>query len=210
MESGLRDQVNQLSARLKQITKELRVHQRAHRAAEVRAEEPALARTGAWAYDLLVGLIVWSLREDSDLAAQCATRCKGKRSQTPAWTPLEIEKRGLALTAQKKFQLLNPSTPRGRRALTEAHKLCAEFGLYRWVRHQNDSKGLAPSKRALWRQWSDSSDISQAEPVARMGTYKRGQNLWMQRWAHRWRVMQGRFKQGERLPVEILRAKAEI
>ena len=38
MESGLRDEVNQLSARLKQITKELRVHQRAHRAAEVRAE----------------------------------------------------------------------------------------------------------------------------------------------------------------------------
>ena len=35
-------------------------------------------------------------------------------------------------------------------------------------------------------------------------------NKWMQRWASRWRVEQGRFKQGDRLPLEVMRAKARV
>ena len=97
---------------------------------------------------------------------------------------------------------------------------------------END-KGLAPSYAALWRQFSLEVDKEQnslqGEPVAPPASEKhkrqpsslegepdalpareKHQRQRMRRWSRRWRVVQGRYKAGLRLPLETLREKATV
>ena len=54
----------------------------------------------------------------------------------------------------------------------------------------------------------DNEAISlQGEPDAPLASDKHKRQR-MQRWSRRWRVVQGRYKAGLRLPLETLRAKA--
>ena len=123
-----------------------------------------------------------------------------------------MAERGLALTEECKDRLFNPFSSREKRALAEARKLLADLSLSAWVRDQNHTTGLAPSKGTYWRQWSGQSDTLQfvncLGSSAAQEKSVRHLYIWMQRWASRWRVEQGRFKKGERLPLEVLRAKA--
>ena len=81
------------------------------------------------------------------------------------------------------------------------------------MQKQNTDKGFAPSYAALWRQFAKEEEnkaISlQGEPDALPASDKHKRQR-MQRWSRRWRVVQGRYKAGLRLPLETLRQKAHV
>lgn len=212
MEASLNTQLKEVSGTLRGVREQIDAHQRTRRLLYFKSSRER-ARMLAWSFAFHVGLIVWVLRGDPDLAAQLAAQCSSsQRPQDASCSSEQIAERGSALSEECKHRLLNPVSSRDKRALAEARKLLAELSLYRWVRDQNDEKGLAPSKGALWRQWSEQSATLEfmncLESSAVEEKSVRNRNQWMQRWASRWRVEQGRFKQGARLPLEVLRAKA--
>ena len=200
--SSTRDQLEELTGRIKEISKLIGSRQQARRDRNGRPR----AGTGAdaWPYVVHVALVVWVLRRDPVLVSQFVTQFERKRANA-TWSAQSITSQGEALSTEDKELLLNPLSARGQRALRDARKFLAEFSLYTWVRAQNKNKGLAPSSGALWMQWSGQD----ANPdIAARAKTRRSRSQWLGRWGLRWRVTQGRFKQGDRLPLETLRAKA--
>ena len=137
---------------------------------------------------------------------------QNQRAVVP-WSPEHLRQEISILTESAKEFLLQPATKRGERAVSAASKFLNERSLFGWVQKQNNDKGLAPSYAALWRQYSlevDKEQISlQGEPVAPPASQKHKRQR-MQRWSRRWRVVQGRYKAGQRLPLETLREKANV
>ena len=92
-------------------------------------------------------------------------------------------------------------------------KYLNEHSLFQWTHKQNTEKGLAPSYGALWRQYSlelkRQPSRLEEEPDAPPAKEKH-QRQRMRRWSRRWRVVQGRYKAGLRLPLETLREKATV
>ena len=200
--SSARDQLEELSGHMKEISKLIGSRQQARRDLFGRPRR----RTGAdaWPYVLHVALVVWVLHRDPVLASQFVAQFEGKRANA-TWSAQSITSQGEALSTEDKELLLNPLSARGQRALRDARKFLAEFSLYTWVRAQNKNKGLAPSSGALWMQWSGQDANSD---IAAGAKSRRSRSQWLGRWGRRWKVTQGRFKQGDRLPLETLRAKA--
>ena len=85
--------------------------------------------------------------------------------------------------------------------------------MFEWTHKQNREKGLAPSYGALWRQYSVELDRQpnslEGEPDAPPASEKHKRQR-VRRWSRRWRVVQGRYKAGLRLPLETLRQKANV
>ena len=187
---------------MKEISKLIGSRQQARR--DLLGTPRARTRADAWPYVLHVALVVWVLRKDPVLASQFVAQFEAKRASA-MWSAQSIESQGEALSTETKELLLNPLSARGLRALRDARKFLAELSLYDWVRVQNKTKGLAPSSGALWMQWSGQD--ANSEIPARAKT-RRSRSQWLARWGRRWSVTQGRFKQGDRLPLETLRAKA--
>ena len=100
-----------------------------------------------------------------------------------------------------------------KRAVTAATKFLREKSLLARVQKQNTDKGLAPSYAALWRQFANEVDNEpiglEGEPDGSPASDKHKRQR-MQRWSRRWRVVQGRYKAGLRLPLETLRQKAHV
>ena len=137
---------------------------------------------------------------------------QNRRAVAP-WPQEQLREKMNTLTETEKEELLRPTTVRGERAVTAATKFLTERSLLAWVQKQNTDKGLAPSYAALWRQFANEVDkepISlQGEPDAPPASDKHKRQR-MQRWSRRWRVVQGRYKAGMRLPLETLRQKAHV
>ena len=202
MMASTRDQLDELSGRIKEISKLIGSRQQARRHLLGRPR----VRTGAdaWPYVLHVALVVWVLRRDPVLASQLVAQFERKQA-IATWSAQSIESQGEALSTETRELLINPLSARGLRALRDARKFLAESSLYSWVRAQNKNKGLAPSNGALWMQWSGQDANSD---IAARAKTRRSRSQWLGRWGRRWSVMRGRFKQGDRLPLETLRAKA--
>ena len=97
------------------------------------------------------------------------------------------------------------------RHLAKAKAWLRDSGLRDWVHGQNKNKGVAPAKEDVWKQSiaSFASDDAGAFRPGKRPWWKRRQiNEWVLRLAHRSHVLRGAFKDGERLPLETLRAKA--
>ena len=84
-------------------------------------------------------------------------------------------------------------------------------GLRDWVYGQNKGKGVTPANEHLWKEnivWVAKDDTGALRPE-NSPWWTRGQiNPWILRWARRSRVLRGAFKDGDRLPLDTLRAKA--
>ena len=88
---------------------------------------------------------------------------------------------------------------------------CETNGLRDWVYRQNTEKGVAPAAEHVWTEnmtWLAKDHTGALRPEKRPRWKRRQRNQWVLRWAHRSRVLRGTFKNGERLPLETLRAKA--
>ena len=158
-------------------------------------------------------LVVWAMRSDADLAQAFLEEWPQNRRAVAPWSQEQLRETMHALTETEKEELLRPTTSRGERAVIAATKFLTERSLFEWVQKQNKDKGLAPSYGALWRQFAnevDKESISfQGEPDAPPAS-DRHKRQRMQRWSRRWRVVQGRYKAGLRLPLETLRQKAHV
>ena len=117
------------------------------------------------------------------------------------------------LTETARAFLLKPASKIGERALSSASKYLKETAVFEWTHKQNTEKGLAPSYAALRRQHSVDVDRQpnglQGEPDAAPAS-ERHKRQRVRRWSRRWRVVQGRYKAGLRLPLETLRQKAYV
>ena len=173
----------------------------------------ACASDTAWPFVLRCALVVWAMRSDADLAEAFLEEWPQNRRAVAPWSQEQLRQKMNTLTETEKEQLLRPTTIRGERAVTAATKFLTERSLFAWVQKQNSDKGLAPSYAALWRQFAnevDNEPISlQGEPDAPPASDKHKRQR-MQRWSRRWRVVQGRYKAGLRLPLETLRQKAHV
>ena len=173
----------------------------------------ACASDTAWPCVVRGALIVWAIRSDADLAQAFLEEWPQNRRAVAPWSQELLRQKMNTLTETEKEQLLRPTSTRGKRAVTAATKFLTEWSLLAWVQKQNSEKGLAPSYAALWRQFANEVDkerISlQGEPDAPPGSDKHKRQR-MRRWSRRWRVVQGRYKAGPRLPLETLRQKAHV
>ena len=96
--------------------------------------------------------------------------------------------------------------------LARAQAWLRDHELRNWVTKQNVSKGLAPSNKQVWKQKvaAQETDASGALRPHRCAAWKQRQrNQWIHRWAKRHKVIQGLFKDGERLPKKTLQAKVQ-
>ena len=167
----------------------------------------------AWPCAVRGALVVWAMRSDADLAEAFLEEWPQNRHEVAPWSQEHLRQKMNTLTETEKEQLLRPTTRRGKKAGAAATKFLTERSLLAWVQKQNSDKGLAPSYAALWRQFAnevDNEPISlQGEPDAPPASDRRRRQR-MQRWSRRWRVVQGRYKAGLRLPLETLRQKAHV
>ena len=157
--------------------------------------------------------MVWVMMSDEDLALTFLREWPQNQRAAAPWSAEQFRQEMITLTGTVKGLLLQPATKRGERAVSAATKFLTERSLFGWVQKQNKDKGLAPSYAALWRQYSVEVDRQpnslQGEPDAAPASEKhKGQR--MRRWSRRWRVVQGRYKAGLRLPLETLRQKANV
>ena len=173
----------------------------------------ACASETAWPFVVRGALVVWAMRSDADLAETFLDKWPQNHRAVAPWSQEQLREKIHAVTETEKEQLLRPTTLRGERAVTAATKFLTERSLFAWVEKQNTEKGLAPSYAALWKQFAHEVDQEairlQGEPDAPPGSDKHKRQR-MQRWSRRWRVVQGRYKAGLRLPLEKLRQKAHV
>ena len=94
MMPSTRDQLDELSGRIKEISKLIGSCQQARRHLLGRPR----VRTGAdaWPYVLHVALVVWVLRRDPVLASQLVAQFEGKQANA-TWSAQSIESQGEAL-----------------------------------------------------------------------------------------------------------------
>ena len=205
------------ASRIAELRAELQKHKRAiaalTRKGKVADTRSASGSDRACPFVVRCALIVWAVREDAQLAEAFLQEWPQNR---PALAPAfqkQLRERLNTLTETEREELLRPRTLRGQRAVTAATKFLTERSLFAWVQKQNTEKGLAPSYAALWRQFAnevDNEPISlQGEPDAPPASDKHKRQR-MQRWSRRWKVVQGRYKAGLRLPLETLRQKAHV
>ena len=203
--------------RIAELRAELRKQKRAiadlTRKGKVADTRRACASDAAWPFVLRCALVVWAMRSDADLAQAFLEEWPQNRRAVAPWSQEQLREQINTLTETEKEQLLRPTTVRGERAVTAATKFLREKSLLAWVQKQNTDKGLAPSYAALWRQFANevvNEPISlEGEPDAPPAS-DRHRRQRMQRWSRRWRVVQGRYKAGLRLPLETLRQKAHV
>ena len=94
--------------------------------------------------------------------------------------------------------------------LKAAHSFLLSSETFRWVREQNEQKGIAPMMQTTLGKYETfkSQYFTEADnqklPKTKSGRYK-----WTRRWAKSWKVWKGRFKSGQLLPPEHRRDKVK-
>ena len=156
-------------------------------------------------------LVVWVMTADERLALNFLREWPQNQHAAAPQRAEELRQAMSTMTASAKESLLKPASKTGERAISAATKYLSENSLFQWTHEQNSEKGLAPSYGALWRRYSlelrRQPSMLEVEPAACPARAKH-QRQRMRRWSRRWRVVQGRFKAGLRLPLETLRQKA--
>ena len=139
---------------------------------------------------------------------------KWKRRNKPdanEWKQKHLLEQFNEFSAVDKELMLDENDKQWNKHLATAKAWLRDHGLRDWVYGQNKDKGVAPANEHVWKEnraavAKDDTGALRPEPPPR---WKRRQiNQWVLRWARRSRVLRGAFKNGERLPLEKLRAKA--
>ena len=134
-----------------------------------------------------------------------------------------IEERYLAHSEAELLAMSEGANTSNKRAYKEAKSFLAEHTLYRWIKEQNDSKGLAPNSKLVLTKLSeisngdvysssfrDSGDEPFASSIAencsrvplRPGELKLGP-----RFKKRWGLKRGSYPARDKLPLPLLRDK---
>ena len=156
-------------------------------------------------------LVVWVMTSDEGLALTFLREWPQNQHAAAPQRAEQLRQAMSTMTESAKESLLKPASKTGERAISAATKYLTENSLFQWTHEQNSEKGLAPSYGALWRRYSlelqRQPSTLEVEPDA-FPAREKHQRQRMRRWSRRWRVVQGRYKAGLRLPLETLRQKA--
>lgn len=92
--------------------------------------------------------------------------------------------------------------------LEAAHSFLLGSHTFRWVREQNEKKGIAPMMQATLAKYESlKSGVFTEAKVCDMPKTTAGKYKWARRWAKTWKVWKGRLKSGQVLPPEQRRDK---
>lgn len=134
------------------------------------------------------------------------------KSDADDWTEEILLSRFSELSETTKHRLLRPVTAEEQRCYQKASDWIREQRARDWVTEQNVSKGLAPGNKHLWAKMlaleEQDENRGRTLPHLKHIVKLRSKNQWLHRWAKRCRIRKGRFKDGEKLEVESLQAKA--
>ena len=173
----------------------------------------SVARPTGGTFLVRSALVVWVMTSDEGLALTFLREWPQNQHAAAPRRAEQLRHEMSTLTESAKELLLKPTSKLGQRAVSAATKYLNEHSLFQWTHKQNSEKGLAPSYGALWRQYSlelkrQPSSLEE-EPDA-LPAREKHQRQRMRRWSRRWRVAQGRYKAGLRLPLETLRERANL
>ena len=139
---------------------------------------------------------------------------KFKRRNKPdaaEWTSQHVLDHFNEFSVVDKELMLDANDKKWGRHLATSRAWLRDHGLRDWVYGQNKDKGVAPANEHVWQQnkaWLATDDAGALRPEKRPRWKRRQINQWVLRWVARSRVARGAFKDGERLSLETLRAKA--
>ena len=95
--------------------------------------------------------------------------------------------------------------------LEATHSFLLGSHTFRWVREQNEKKGIAPMMQATLAKYESlKSGVFTEAKMCDMPKTTAGKYKWARRWAKTWKVWKGRLKSGQVLPPEQRRDKANL
>ena len=197
---------DQLSARMKDITRQLKATYRCRTSKRVGVLEHLRCHA-----TLRTACVIFALTAPrTDLALGFLNFKRRNKPDANKWSSKDLLVHFNELSTTEKERMLNANDKRWSGRLEQANAWLRDHGLRDWVYGQNANKGIAPANEHVWNEnmaWL-AKDVTGALRPERTPKWKRRQiNQWVLRWATRSRVLRGAFKDGERLSVETLRAK---
>ena len=206
--------LEEAAARIACLRAAMRVNKQAMAALEKSGsvgDTSSVPRATGGTFVVRAALVVWVMTSDEGLARRFLREWPQNQHAAALRRAEQLRDEMRTLMQSEKDLLLKPTSRLGERAVSAATKYLNEHSLFQWTHKQNSEKGLAPSYGALWRQYS----LELKRQPSRLGeepdappAREKHQRQRMRRWSRRWRVVQGRYKAGLRLPLETLRAKA--
>ena len=199
--------LDRVSAKLKQLTRQLKA---AHRS----EASKGCGITGHLRCHatLRTACVIFALTAPrTDLALGFLTFKRRNKPDANEWTQKHLLDRFNEFSSEEKDLMLDGNDKGWNRHRAMAKAWLRDNGLRDWVQCQNKEKGVAPANEHVWKQNIDlvTQDGTGALRPDKSPRWKRRQiNQWVLRWARRSRVLRGTFKDGERLPLKTLRAKA--
>ena len=147
----------------------------------------------------------------TDVALEFLRFKRRNKSDVSEWTEAHVLRQFHEFSSVEKELMLDANDKTWGKRLTTAKAWLRDRGLRDWVTDQNKDKGVAPSNDHVWKQnisWVSGDATGALRPEKRPRWKRRQINQWVRRWATRSRVLRGTFKNGDRLSVEQMQAKA--
>ena len=208
--------LEEAAARIACLRAAMRVNKQAMAALEKSGsvgDTSSVPRATGGTFVVRAALVVWVMTSDEGLARRFLREWPQNQHAAALRRAEQLRDEMRTLMQSEKDLLLKPTSRLGERAVSAATKYLNEHSLFQWTHKQNSEKGLAPSYGALWRQYS----LELKRQPSRLGeepdappAREKHQRQRMRRWSRRWRVVQGRYKAGLRLPLETPRQKANV
>lgn len=201
------------SAGLKQMSSDLKVLSRQLKATQRSAKNKTcgITRHLRCHATVKVACVIFALTAPrTDVALEFLKFKRRNKADGDEWTEKHLLDRFNDFTTDEKELMLDANDKTWSRHLATATAWLRDAGLRDWVYNQNKDKGVAPANEHVWKQnmaWVARDVSGTLRPDKRPRWKRRQVNQWVLRWAHRSRVLKGAFKDGERLPLETLRAK---
>ena len=199
--------VDQVSAQLKDLSRQLKAQQRSdtNKARGISQQIRCHAT-------VKIACVIFALTAPrTDVALEFLKFKRRNKPDANEWTEQHLLNQFNELTTLEKELMMDANNKEWNRYVASAHAWLRDNGLRDWVHGQNKDKGVAPANEHVWKQnlsLVSKDDTGTLRPEKRPRWRRRQINQWVLRWARRSRVLRGAFKDGERLPLGKLRAKA--
>ena len=199
--------LDQVSAELKTLSRQLKAAQRSKT-----NTSSGISRHLRCHATVKIACVIFALTAPrTDVALEFLKFKRRNKPDANEWTEKQLLAQFNEFTTVEKELMLDANDKRWNKHLATAQAWLRDNGLREWVYGQNKDKGVAPANEHVWKQniaWLAKDDAGALRPEQPPRWRRRQINQWVQRWASRSRVLRGTFKDGERLPLETLRAKA--
>ena len=199
--------LDQVSAQLKTISRQLKAEKRSQSNKNV-----GMSRNIRCHATVKIACVIFALTAPrTDVALEFLNFKRRNKRDSQEWTDKHLLHQFNELTTLEKESMMDANNKDWSRYVASAHAWLRDNGLREWVYGQNKEKGVAPANEHVWKQnvtLVSKDDTGTLRPEKQPRWRRRQINQWVLRWARRSRVLRGTFKDGERLPLATLQAKA--